>query len=277
MNLKTEKLPSGMTISSIGARPEVCLNRPWQLPLADHINPDKCPFENNKLGEKAEKFGNWRVIDKDGGADYHKLLMPNKCWPAEKLQKLGGATEIKKALDIGSELITRDGQEKVILIAQVGWGGGQSLGHPHWHLRTLERTGGTIALVVKFLSKLDRSQLIVGGCGGWKAVLNGQHAGQCFILSSGAVSLGNETRVKELSVLVNHIISLYNVKFKSAEGMPPDFSVSFLITKGSIYYGCYIPTLYHEGAYNKLEAIERCVVQLPWTHEVTLRHLLADD
>lgn len=274
-NIKTETLPNGLTIAERGARMEVCLDRPWQHNLADHIRPATCPFENGKLGKAAEEFPDteWLALDKKNKTGYHKLILPPECWSEEKLQALGGVGGIKKVLDVTNRLITRDRVKEAVLIFQVGWGGGQSLGHPHAHLRTLHRRVER-RRIDAFLARLWHSDLEVQSDGHWRATLGGDNTGQCFILPRHPTHCSDENQREALGVIVSSILEVYNVRFRSTQGMAPDFSLSFILRNSLIEYASYVPILYHAGAYNKLASLEECPIELAWPHVVTCNHLL---
>lgn len=264
-------------VLSGGTRTTVSLTRPWQFPLSKHVRPAECPFDGDKLNGSAEKFPDlgWLAVDNHTTVHrYHKLIMPKECWPEKKLCRLGGFLQIQEALSVASYLSARDKQNDLLFAVQIGLSAGQSKGHLHYHLQTPERNGGRLRKTMQFISKLHSSTLVIENNWQWLGVLGGKYAGQCFILPTCSAHLSEEKKRAALSVAISHIVDLYNVRFRSTEGLSPDFSVSLIIRNGMVLYGCYIPTLYHQwGANDKMADIEGWDVILPWPHEVTYGHL----
>src|SRR5581483_10805059 len=96
-----ETLPGGFTlITGGGTRKEVNLSRPWQTPIA--ITPISCPFCAKKLDELPVALApdGWRVINNISTRHRRaRIVIPDHCWEAQKLQCLGGIAQVQGALE----------------------------------------------------------------------------------------------------------------------------------------------------------------------------------
>lgn len=280
MNTTTQTLPSGIVVASSSTNIKVNLDRPWQLKLTQY-KPRKCPFEGERLGDKAQRFPhicrNWLAIDnvqKTSGVN--KLIMPEKCWDEARIQNLGGAREIEKAFKISACLEPQINLDGLLFLVQIGYNSGASIPwHLHWQLQTLEEECGRTELD-QFLGELQKSGLVLARKNEWKAILGGRYAGQCFFLPDAPQKLSSLKPVKELSLIVTNVVDLYNKKFVSVEGLPPSFQIGFVIdTNGNIQYGIYKPSLYHQWGIRDTMGDFGLRVKLPWPHTLTLQYLLS--
>ena len=74
--------------------------------------------------------------------------------------------------------------------------------------------------------------------------------------------------------MINELVGLYNRKFTSWQGLPPDFGLGLYFHQGQLEYGIYTPILGHFGGADHLAFYEPdCLVPLPWPHELTAEHL----
>ncbi|MDO8591216.1 MAG: hypothetical protein Q7R65_04555, partial [bacterium] len=251
VHITTQRLPSGIVVASIGTQSEICFSRPWQSKLTED-KPKWCVFDGSSLGDKAQRFPhickNWLAVDnvrKTGGVN--KLIMPNNCWDESEIQRLGGAQEIEKAFTIAACLEPQVNMDGLLFLVQIGLHGGASMPwHLHYQLQTLEEENNHGGLE-KFFSEIGKSTLVIRQTSEWRATLGGRYAGQCFFLPEAPPKICDQRAIHALSAFVSDIVDLYNFKFVSKEGLPPNFSIAFVIDgDGSIRYGSNKPVLYHQ-------------------------------
>lgn len=264
-----ERLVGGFTvITGGGTRTAIKLSRPWQAPLP--IAPEKCPF-CTKPQEELLLLGipaGWRLLGNMFTPHRrHRLIIPNTCWDAEMLQKLGGSAGIREALEIARLAMTDDRVEMSTFI-HIGQNTGQNIGHAHWHLMEV-RVREPLAF-----TEFSR-ELLVHQCENLEIFAMGAHAGECLIVQRDKLLKFDDSAVEEVAAALEWIVSRGNEKFRSTEGRPPEFMVSVRISAdGHFRYADYCPVLTTWGAPEYVFApLEGGPVTLPWPHELTAAHL----
>ncbi len=249
-------LPNGMRSVAGGTRGEIKLSRPWQKEI--EVNPATCPFCTGKGEVKKELAnGEWLLLkNKFTPYPFHEMVIPATCWSSEKLRALGGRAEIARVLYYAKEEIEKYGKgKKLFVTVHIGALAGQNVGHLHYHI--VEYMPGSIdaSPVAPFMraffethpkSVLFRTGIFMVGIGGVKA-------GQCVIVyerNRRMVDTGH------LASSIASIVSLYNDKFMSSEGLPPDFSLALQFLNGEFQYGGYTPILNHWGAAEQMVLYE---------------------
>ncbi len=265
--------PGGMNIFSGGTRNEINLSRPWQREMI--IDPNTCPLENipqTVIAEYKDGLEKWRVIKTTNTPyPFHLLIIPERCWGKEKLQTLGGFLEVRTALAILEDILReyrKDGT--IILGVHVGYAAGQNTGHLHWHIIELPQKNPDDVTEKKIRKCAKNPSLLILDDRAISVVAGGQRGGQCFF-----VPKGTENTLHGLALNLVEIIHMYNDKFMSTEGLPPEYMVGLKFRKRGFMYGFYIPILNHLGfpEYFSLLGEEPRSITLPWPHEKTVAHL----
>ncbi len=265
----SEPLFGGFTmIISGGTKTAIKLSRPWQPPLP--IDPEKCPF-CTKPQDEIPLSGistRWRFLPTYFTPhENHRLIIPQKCWGAEKLQTLGGFTAIHEALEIVRLAIKKDRVEMATFI-HVGQSAGQNLGHAHWHL--MEVLVRKPLLCVQY-----HPELLVHRKEKMDIFAAGARAGECLIIQRGKRLKFDKQATAQIADTIEWIVSRGNEKFKSTENRPPEFNISVRISAdGYFRYADYCPILNVLGATECVFApLEGGPVTLAWPHEVTAAYL----
>jgi diadenosine tetraphosphate (Ap4A) HIT family hydrolase len=281
-----QEWPGGLYTAAGGTRTQINLSRPWQKEMTP--DPATCPFETREqdaLRDYVRDYefgGGWRVLgNRRTPFPLHRLIIPTRCWEAEKLYRLGGEEELTNALTIAAEQISEQGAAKVLLSCHIGWLAGQNLAHFHIHdLDTtfyaqgdVQTSIGTDAEVELLLYAFERKNLSIMESDTYRVVAGGHRAGQCFILPKQEPYL-LENQTATLAVLLLAVIDLYAERFKSTERLPPHYMVGLKIRDGYLCYGFYVPILNHWGATEYFGLLGEQPLILPWPHEETVRHLL---
>ena len=68
-------------------------------------------------------------------------------------------------------------------------------------------------------------------------------------------------------------LTIYVNKFKSTQGLPPDYSVGFTFINGRLHHAVAIPVLNNWGVVNHSALYGHGVIVLPWSHKTTAEHL----
>lgn len=256
-----------------GTRTAIKLGRPGQWPLQALINPGKCPF-CNKPQEKIDlpgiPQGWWLLPNPMTPHQKHRLIVPNICWSPEKLQELGGVTEIVNTLEI-CRLATINDNMEIALVIHVGWSTGQNLGHPHWHVCDAK-------VRIPFNDEPREPARIVASMEEFTLLASGEKPGQVQILPHGPYGYMhfNSGTIPWLASAIHWIVRRGNEKFRSTEGFPPEFAVTVRISPNHyLRYANYCPQLANSscGFHNTIAALEGGPVPIPWTHETTAAYL----
>ncbi len=274
------KWPNGLRNVAGGTRNEIKLDRPWQIPI--QVDPSSCPFCNKPRNDVAfyEDGGGWRLI-KNSFTPYpfHQMLIPKHCWAVDKLRSLGGKDELICAMKILKTLAERESNRTLFVNVHIGWLAGQNVSHLHYHLVQYKfDDNSTSSVGLEFQSFFrENPQLVISKKTIWESDLTigigGMRAAQAIILPNGEKfhwGIFSATMGSALSWLVNE----YNEKFKSKQGLPPDFKISLMFQGGEFKHGMYIPILNHWGSAEEMAMYEdSCPITLPWPHELTAKYL----
>ena len=119
-------------------------------------------------------------------------------------------------------------------------------------------------------------KLLVQQTGVFNVFTMGARAGECLILPRERMTFSEDT-VKDLASALEWIVNRCNVKFRSVEGRPPEYSLSVRIAAdGHLRFADYCPILNAWGAPDHVfSTLEGGPITLPWPHEVTAAYLRA--
>lgn len=261
-----------------GTRQAVKLARPWQQPLEKLAEATRtnCPFCKKKE-ENINLPGipdGW-VLKPNIFTPHrkHRLIVPSECWPAEKLQCLGGEEEIVKALEI-CRLATVNDNMEIALVTHIGWHTGQNLGHLHWHICDAQVRQPFVNRISAFNS--DR---IVARFEEFTLLAGGEKPGQVQILPNGEGKYMdfNSGTIPWLARAIHWIVELGNKKFVSSDqGLPPEFAITVRISADHVLrYASYCPQLamVSPAFHHTVAAFEGGPSPMPWTHETTAAYL----
>lgn len=267
--------PGGVPTVSGGTRTTIKLARPWQTrgPTAD---PRYCPFEPDRLQaderEILKRSKGWiSFANRFTPYANHVLVTPTTCadWSEERMRLLGGEAEIVTALKLARRFIT--GKSIEVITINVGYLGGQNVGHPHWHAFTLPSGAAKHPpqQTACLLAKMNSDGSLITEDDGFRTFAGGHRAGQCFILPR--VSGTTEPPAR----LLSQVIDLYARKFRSAAGekLAPDFTVELVFARGYFCYGTYVPILNAWGSTEYMALLGQQPVTLPWPHHLTAAYL----
>lgn len=159
----------------------------------------------------------------------------------------------------------------------VGWLAGQNISHLHYHLCDYEIGDSRYSTVRQEMLRffdvhqnlvLQNDTVILG--------VGGARTAQCFLLPK--EELSEKPVSEQLLILASRLarlVSLYNDKFRSKQGIGPDFKIGLFFEKAIFQYGFYIPILNHWGASEEMMLYEhgRARIALLWPHELTSKYL----
>ncbi len=296
MRVSVRHWGGGVETRAGGTRTDLKMGRLWQQ---ETPFPELCPFETKPQTVLAHhdngKNGVWRVLNNlRTPFQYHRLIVPEKCWSTDEIRILGGQGKIAAVIDIASGMIRRENGGEIWLGVHVGSSAGQNLRHLHYHLlrpmiveRSLISMGGKLsfAQLESQISKLaDDSSLFVFEESGMSAFVGGTRAGQCFITPVGEaggtdpIDVGADLSIR-LSTALYRLITLCNERFKNAAGLPPEYMAWLVFHEGEFCFGCYLPILNHPGFTEMMAMLapQRYPMILPWTHEKTAAHLRGEE
>lgn len=254
-----------------GTRIEINLSRPWQKEIV--VNSETCPFCTGE-GHVLEELegGEWLLLqNRFTPYPFHRMVIPRECWPVHKLRILGGVYALETALFCIKWTVRANGPEKLFVTAHIGPLAGQNVGHLHYHLVDYSLGDRALSSVPDAMKKFfkTRRELIVLEDGSFLVGVGGTKAGQCFILPK-----TNKSVFETPSEILGQLVRLYNRRFVSTQGLPPDFSVTLQFQSGMFRYGIYTPILNHWGGAEQMALYEPgCPTTLPWPHEVTAEYL----
>jgi hypothetical protein len=271
-----ERLWSGVEVASGGTRTRIKLDRPWQTDIV--IDRKSCPFERReqKIVKCIADNGGWLVIENPATPfAFHRLILPQKCWRSQQLRALGGTTQISVALRLGWSAASEVGG-KIWFFVHIGPTAGQNIGHLHYHVvQPLQHwSGGRQDLRIPKPATAKRRTLFGGT--DFTVVTGGLRAGQCLIYPKGRKPTLNRPPLLNLAETVTRIIDLYSLKFRSTQGLPPDFILAFTFNDGMLCYGTYIPILNQWGATEYVGLMEGHPLILAWPHDKSATHLAGE-
>lgn len=293
--------PNGMKSVAGGTRTRIALSRPWQREI--QLRKEGCPFcdpnDPARIRYYPEAGGWWLRRNLFTPYPFHQMAVPARCLEVDDLRNLGYEDSIDAALKIAMDAINENGVPSVYLNVHIGVLAGQNIPHLHWHIVQYDIRDGQSSVCRQLLDwyfdreaqdglswKLRRPDLVLHQNALCTAVVGGVRAGQCFILSSlhpaVAGTAGAELLFSEyeercfLADAIHAIVSLYNKKFLSVEGLAPEFNLTLNFGKyGAFQYGLYTPILNHWGSAEQMALYEGCHITLPWPHELTAEYLKA--
>lgn len=274
MKILFEDWSNSMKTISGGTRDEVKLNRPWQIDI--NVDSSKCPFCTGR-GKIISSFeGGWLLLENlFSPYEFHRMIAPDKCWPKEQVRLLGGLKNIKKALMFASDVVKGNVDSDFCLGVHVGFYAGQNISHLHYHLLKPYNRPDFDEIRDKFLYLCRQSSYIILETENWIVVAGGIRAGQCFIVPKYLnLNFNRRYNIQSLAETIEQIVNLYNKKFLSAQGLPPDYRLTIRIKNNNeIFAGWYVPILNHWGFDHDTAFIEKQPIVLPWTHKTTVNFL----
>lgn len=265
-----EILPSGVATVSGGTRTNVNVDRPWQTELS--VDPQVCPFETRPQ-RNVTRFGclpGWRIIENIATPfELHFLIIPDECWTSASIRTLGGKDKIIEALSIASSLSHEVGGELWIGV-HVGYSAGQNLPHLHYHvLRPCRVSKAEIDVPAS-----PSPSTIVTSTDDFVVFAGGTRTGQCiFVPTDDNDDFTPDTGVVSFSAILDEMIRMINLKFRSKQGLGPDFAVGIKMIDGRIIYAYLAPILNNLGYTEYFGLLERTPLVLAWSHETTAVHL----
>ena len=157
------------------------------------------------------------------------MLVPKECWVAEKLWDLGGIEEITLALGIIEGVVRKNDHDLINVGVHSGYLAGQNIPHLHYHI--FDPAGENISIFkneqlplrhVREVAETDSR--IIFRHNGVTVVAGGHRAGQCYLFIDGHF---DNIRFGEA---VHRLLALYADKFRSVQGLPPDFGVGLVFS-----------------------------------------------
>ncbi len=253
--------------ASGGTRDVVKLTRPWQREM--EITPATCVFERRPQKDVStfDSKSGWRLIENTNTPfDFHRLLIPPDCWSVGKLRSLGGREQIEFALRLVDSVL-HEAPSDLWIGVHIGYSAGQNHGHLHYHILKPIRTRplSTIESAASGEELYSDDSL--------RVVLSGPRAGQCVLLPI-KIAVRFAELTDSLANGLSWMIDLYNERFRSTEGLSPDYMVSIAVENREVRFACYVPILSQWGITEYLGLLENTPLILPWPHEKTRNHLL---
>jgi len=279
--------PGGfVTASSTSKRIPQTFPRPWQSDFQPI--PAKCVFETAEkraaaILTHADLDGEtWRVITSDFAPENpHWLIIPEACWPAEKMRCLGGEAKIRSAVELATRALEAHEEDRGGILAfsiQVGALAAQNQRHTHYHLYrpNLFDGGGPIGNPRPADVTLPNDpELLVFEERGFRVTAGGQYTGQLFITSMESFSFSHKG-AGDLAYVLAKIVSLYIEKFRTPEGLAPDYRFEIELWEGSVHFGIFVPKLNNTGTLEDMSELDpRRPKNLAWSHAETARYLRA--
>ncbi|MEK7181317.1 MAG: hypothetical protein AAB738_03230 [Patescibacteria group bacterium] len=255
-------LPSGIVTQSGGTRKLTPrrLSRPWQQ---SKTTPESCSLCTTTEAIISAPPG-WRVI-LNPSTNYQNaiLIIPDACSfdlesVCEHWERSPGVVDI--ALKHMSERDTWLG-------IQVGGLAGGSVSHAHYHMVEPNNSSsiGVLGAEVFFRRELRRPSRHILSSGQCGAFTGGGRAGQCIILSTGDSLAAHQDMANTIAV----ILRLYSEKFRSHEGLTPEYQVGVAFANKRIRYATVIPILAQPGFADSMALLEGREMPLGWSHEET--------
>lgn len=260
-------------------------SRRWQARIP--IDPDNCPFENRPqnvaaVHERPDGDG-WKVlISTTKSEPYHHLIIPQTCklWPEERTRTLGGRDKIAEAIEIAARKIRDERLRRAQFSVQIGPLAAQNVAHLHYHLYQLDNLEGEdilAATLARYLYEADGlKKLAFFWDDDFIVVAGGHRTGQSLFIPKSATPFGPYPSFGPRTAdMLAHLVDLYSTKFKSVEGMPPDYRFELSIRDDQILFGLFVPVLNQIGTMEDMALFspETRRFNLAWSHEETARYL----
>ncbi len=273
--VQIELLPGGLTVASGGTRTTIKLDRPWQPDIV--VRPETCPFDHLPPERhefvRLEEGGGWRVIDnRYTPFEFHRLIIPFLCWPKEDVRCLGGKKQIERVLHLLSDIHAVE-RRPLWLTVHIGALAGQNIPHLHFHVQALLEISPFPDEVATYV-RAARPEVEVFSDADVRVIAAGHRAGQCLIASHQSHELF-ETQITSVATALDQLIRLFAEKFKSSQGLPPDFMFLLALADQRMRFASYVPILNQQGGPEFLALLERTSMIIPWSHEITAAHLRA--
>jgi len=270
--------PNGHKSVAGGTRTEIKLDRPWQVEVK--VDPATCSFCASTRNDIASfKEEGWRLIENSStpyrvNDGIHRMLIPSACWSIEELRNLGGTDKLRAAFKIIQAEVEKHPDKVLCINFHIGYAAGQTVPHLHFHI---------VQYLLDGIPDIDFSWMLRCNCRTMEQyqrlilfrskfgifVIGGIKAGQCFIIPN---EYGQT--LPQLSDDLSTLVSLFNRKFRSTQGLMPDYKVSLVMMQGYVLHGLYTPVLNHWGGAEELALYEpNMPIALPWPHEKTIEYL----
>lgn len=284
-NLTIHDWPGPFTSVSSGAKKipaDAKFNRPWQARIP--IDPPTCLLEIREQTELERYYEDapledgWRLTKSTVDTEpYHNLIIPQTCrtWPEERTRSLGGIGKIAEAIEIAERRIRNDKLTHVQFGVQIGPLAAQNVAHLHYHLylpgdlthepNLAEQIAGEHAGHLKDLLIFENSSFMM--------IAGGYRTGQCFFIPR---ELSRPPQFNaDLAMTLNHVVTLYAERFRSVQGLPPDYRFELSIRNGKVQFGIFVPILDQTGMLGDMAMLTPCLRRwnLSWAHEETARYL----
>lgn len=285
-----------MQVLSGGTRITPVFKRPWHRSIGEAITPDMlatgkgCPFEERPQTDPVKlemDDGVWMHFQNSNTPyGFHRVVIPEKCMPEDQLRSLGGFPKISSALRIAGEIAKNNELKRMAIGVHVGWLAGQNLPHLHYHVTepmpklavSGGPLGGELDTPISPADEFMASPLLTARCAGYRT-------GQCAVIPHQDIRDHSEpfaflmgwndggTWKHELAQFLADLVALYNNKFKSDEGLAPDFNIAINVGNGYIDSITYTPILNHAGFDNHAAVMDGGAFVIAWPHAKTARHL----
>ncbi len=277
-NLIIENWFGTFSTASGGTRTDVKLSRPWQTDII--VDPATCPFctkDEPDVSRHVDGSGLWRVLQNVFTPfPLHYLIIPGTCWTPYSLRNLGGRAKIEALMRIVTQYVKEEHPDKELwMFINIGFLGGQNLGHYHAHLLEPIREKNKIPLSEYDIENINQSPLVIFENNLFKVILGGFAARQCFFYPKTKGVLLDPRYINQLSRAFNFVVSLYNDRFRSLQNLSPDFTILAKFVKSEFHYATYIPALGNWwGCAQMMAIMEGTPFILAWPHEKTFQHLM---
>lgn len=262
-----------------GTRTEIKLDRPWQVEIQP--NPETCPFCTHQQKDLKifDEGGGWRLIENaftpyrvNGGI--HNMLIPSRCWPIEELRELGGEAKLTIAFELLQKAVEEHPDRALWINFHVGYQAGQNVPHLHYHIvqYSLDKQPGdhlSADLALKYSYAGVYQHLVFQADNRTIFGVGGVRAGQCFIIPK-----DDNVTLPELAWPFWRFVNICNQKYKSKQGLGPDYNTSIVMKGGRVLHGLYTPILNNYGSAEALAFYDsEAPISMPWTHEKTVEYL----
>ncbi len=273
--------PGGLETFSGGTRTQVKLRRPWQRDIeGDPAECQLCTRVQKEVGFEREGGEWWGIIENlFTPLSFHRMVLPKEHWDKDRMRRLGGRAGILSALNVVDRQVRRSGtpSERLYVAVHVGALAGQTQSHLHWNFykppssRAAPESEKEVEFELREAWKKNPS-LRLFEHHGLAAFVGGIRAGQCFIVRKPGLSLPDFPG-ESLGELLGRITELYADRFRSDQGLAPDYMIGAVIKQSRWLYAVYVPILNQWGVDQQLCLLEGTPLVLPWPHRETVRHL----
>lgn len=196
---------------------------------------------------------------------------------------------IRGALSLAMEEVADNTDKTIFVNVHVGALAGQNVAHPHYHVVAYKFDDNSESPVMDGLHKLYGSRydqvgplkhLVTHSGENLMLAAGGLRAGQFFLLPTGLNPLDvvhdwcRKVAASDIAGCLDELITKMNEKFRSVQGLAPDYKISLMFQEGKFRHGLYVPILNHLGSAEEMAMYEdSCPITMPWTHEATVEYL----